>query len=89
MDSYRVEWKRAATKEIGKLPRDTRLKILGAVERLHSNPLPAGVRKLVGSEHTYRLREGDYRIIYTITASVLLIEIIRVGHRKDVYDRLG
>jgi len=51
------------------------------------NPFPIGVRKFVGSEHTYRIREGDYRVIYTITASTLVIEIIRVGHRKDVYDR--
>jgi len=87
MDSYRVEWKRAATKVVTKLPRDARLRILRAVEQLPSNPLPVGVRKLVGSEHTYRMREGDYRIVYTITASALLIEIIRVGHRKDVYDR--
>jgi mRNA interferase RelE/StbE len=70
-------------------PANVRLRILRVVEQLPSNPLPAGVRKLVGSEHTYRLREGDYRIMYTITASALLIEIIRVGHRKDVYDRLS
>ena len=70
-------------------PARRQLKILRAVEHLPSNPLPAGVRKLVGAQHTYRLREGDYRIIYTITASALLIEIIRIGHRKDVYDRLS
>jgi mRNA interferase RelE/StbE len=62
-------------------------RILEAVEQLSTDPYPSGVRKLVGSEHTYRIRVGDYRIIYSILASALLIEIIRVGHRRDVYNR--
>lgn len=62
-------------------------RILKAVGQLPAEPYPAGVRKLIGSEHTYRLREGDYRIIYTVTESSLIIEVVRVGHRKDVYKR--
>jgi mRNA interferase RelE/StbE len=87
MASYKVEWKRSAVKELRDLPRDTVDRILMAVEQLSTNPYPIGVRKLVGSEHTYRIREGRYRVLYTVTASSLLIQIIRVGHRKDVYDR--
>lgn len=87
MDSYKVEWKRSAVKELKHLPKDTVARILKAVGRLPANPYPAGVRKLVGSEHSYRIREGDYRIIYSVALSTLVIEIIRVGHRKDVYDR--
>ena len=87
MASYKIEWKRSAVKELRNLPNDAIERILKAVEQLSVNPYPAGVRKLVGSEHTYRIRQGDYRIIYTITASSLIVEIIRVGHRKDVYDR--
>lgn len=87
MDSYQIEWKRSATKELKRLPKSIVLRILKAVEQLSTNPYPAGVRKLVGSEHTYRIREGSYRVIYNIVESTLVIEIIRVGHRKDVYDK--
>jgi len=87
MASYKIEWKRSAVKELRALPKNAVERMLKAVEQLSAEPCPIGVRKLVGSEHTYRIREGDYRIIYTVTASSLVIEIIRVGHRKDVYDR--
>ncbi|HEX8649281.1 MAG TPA: type II toxin-antitoxin system RelE/ParE family toxin [Pyrinomonadaceae bacterium] len=87
MDSYKIEWKRSAVKELRSLPKDVVAKIVQAVEQLATNPYPAGVKKLVGSEHTYRIREGSYRIIFTVAASSLVIEVIRVGHRKDVYDR--
>jgi mRNA interferase RelE/StbE len=87
MDSYRIEWKRSATQELRRLPREIVGRILKAVEQLSTDPYPSGVRKLVGSEHTYRIPVGDYRIIYSILASALLIEIIRVGHRRDVYNR--
>jgi mRNA interferase RelE/StbE len=87
MASYKVEWKRSAVKELRDLPKDIVERILKAVEQLSDNPYPIGVRKLVGSEYTYRIREGNYRVLYTVTASSLLVQIIRVGHRKDVYDR--
>jgi mRNA interferase RelE/StbE len=87
MASYKVEWKRSAVKELRDLPKDAVERILKAVELLSVNPYPVGVRKLVGSEHTYRIREGDYRVIYTVTAPSLVVEVIRIGHRKDVYDR--
>ena len=87
MASYKIEWKRSAAKELRTLPRDVVERILKAVEHLSIEPYPSGVRKLVGAVHTYRIREGNYRVIYTVTASSLVIEIIRVGHRKGVYDR--
>ncbi len=87
MESYKVEWKRSAVKELRKLPKDVIVRIFKAVEQLPENPYPVGVRKLVGSEDSYRLREGSHRIIYTVLSSSLIIEIIRVGHRKDVYNR--
>ena len=87
MASYKVEWKRAAVKELRALPTEAIERILKAVEQLAMNPYPVGVRKLVGAEHNYRIREGNYRVIYTVTAATLVIEVIRVGHRKDIYDR--
>jgi mRNA interferase RelE/StbE len=87
MASYKVEWKRSAVKELRDLPKDAVERILKAVGQLSGNPYPIGVRKLVGAEHTYRIREGNYRVLYTVATSFMVVEIIRVGHRKDVYDR--
>jgi len=61
------------------------LAIIDAVESLTENPRKQGVRKLVGSDHTYRLRIGNYRVVYEIIDDILFIEIVRVKHRKDVY----
>ncbi|MFL6213729.1 MAG: type II toxin-antitoxin system RelE family toxin [Blastocatellia bacterium] len=85
MASYRIEWKRSAAKELKKLPPEIIKRILVAVESLAENPLPDGVKKLTGSYHTYRIREGVYRIIYNILSEIVVVEIIKVGHRKDVY----
>ena len=87
MDGYEVRWKRSAVKELRQLPKDVVTRIVGAVEALSGDPLPPGVRKLVGADHTYRIREGSYRIVYSVVASELVVEVIRIGHREDVYDR--
>ena len=87
MDSYKIEWKHSAARELRKLPREAVSRILQAVEELSADPYPTGVRKLVGSEQTYRIRVGDYRVVYSVFSSTLIIQIIRVGHRKDVYNR--
>jgi mRNA interferase RelE/StbE len=84
-EEYSIEWKRSAAKELRQLPKEVVIRVLRAVEGLRINPLPAGVRKLSGAEHTYRIREGSYRIIYTVYSSRLIVEVIRVGHRRDVY----
>ena len=86
MDSYRIEWKRSATKELRSLPTHMVQRIVDAVTQLSTNPFPPGVRKLAGAQHTYCIREGDYRVVYTVTASALVIEVIRVAHRQEVYD---
>ncbi|WP_460035313.1 type II toxin-antitoxin system RelE family toxin [Methylothermus subterraneus] len=85
MASYRIEWKRSAEKELRQLPKTVIPKILKKVTALANDPHPPGSRKLRGASHTYRLRTGDYRIVYSVLADVLIIEIIRVGHRKAIY----
>jgi mRNA interferase RelE/StbE len=85
MDIYKIEWKRPAIKELQKLPRPMISKIVSAVDNLSSNPYPQGVRKLVNTENSYRIRIGDYRVLYNIVEKKLIIEIIRVRHRKDIY----
>jgi len=84
-EEYSIEWKRSAAKELRQLPKEVVIRVLRAVEGLRINPFPAGIRKLSGAEHTYRIREGSYRIIYTVYSSRLIVEVIRVGHRRDVY----
>jgi len=87
MGSFEIRWKHSAARELKRLPHEVVLRISRAVEELRQEPFPAGVRKILGAEHTYRIRLGDYRVLYTVLASTLVIEVVRVGHRKDVYDR--
>ncbi len=87
MASYRIEIKPSALKELEKLPRQVILRAIAAIKGLGENPYPPGVKKLSGFDHTYRVRVGDYRIMYDIFEDRLIIEIIRVKHRKDVYRR--
>lgn len=85
MDSYRIEWKKSALKELQKLHKSVIPRILDAVEQLAEEPHPAGSRKLQKSKSHYRIRVGVYRIIYSVFKNRLIIEIIRIGHRKDIY----
>ena len=85
MALYKIEWKRAAKKELKKLDKQVILRVLQAVESLAEDPLRSGSKKLVGSNSIYRIRVGDYRIIYNIESSILTVEIIKVGHRGQVY----
>jgi mRNA interferase RelE/StbE len=62
-------------------------RIVAAVEALAQEPLPNGSEKLSGSEHTYRIRVGDYRVIYTVLTEFRIVEVQRARHRKDVYRR--
>ena len=66
MDSYKIAWKRSAIKELKSLPKEVVARIVQAVGQLTENPFPPGVKKLVGSERTYRIREGSYRVIFTV-----------------------
>lgn len=85
MASYRIEWKRSAAKELQSLPPEVVRRILDVVERLADSPVPHGAIKLTGSEQTYRVRVGDYRIVYSIYQALLVLEIVRVARRRDVY----
>ncbi len=83
--AFRIEWKKSTRKDLRKLPASIANRIVGAVEDLAENPFPHGVEKLSGSEHAYRIRLGDYRIVYEVVAELKLVEVQRVRHRKDVY----
>ena len=85
MGTFQVEWKKSALRELKRLDRQVVPRILSAVDSLSTQPQPAGVRKLQGSQRTYRIRVGTYRVIYELYETRLLVEIVRVRHRKDAY----
>jgi mRNA interferase RelE/StbE len=85
MASYRIEWKTSAVKELKNLDRSVVGRIVEAVGSLADEPLPGGCRKLRGSEDTYRVRVGDYRVVYEVLGGARVVKIVRVRHRKDVY----
>jgi mRNA interferase RelE/StbE len=82
---FRIEWKKSTRKDLRKLPAITEERIIEIVENLAESPFPQGVEKLSGSQHAYRIRVGDYRVIYEVVVELKLVEIQRVRHRKDVY----
>lgn len=83
--SYRLEIKDSARKQIARLSKPDQRRVMVAIADLADVPRPGGVRKIVGADSAYRIRVGDYRIIYEIIDRVLTIYIVRVAHRKDVY----
>jgi len=85
MGSYKIEWKKSALKELYRLPQNYIPRVIAAVENLVSDPFSSRVKKLTGSERTFRLRVGSYRVIYEVEEDRLVIHILRVRHRKEAY----
>lgn len=83
--SYEVEIAPAAKRQIKKLPYDVQQKVVAKLEELTFEPRPDGVKKLEGSDNLYRVRLGKYRIIYEIQDGLLLVTVVKVKHRSDVY----
>ncbi|MGF1677470.1 MAG: type II toxin-antitoxin system RelE/ParE family toxin [Rivularia sp. (in: cyanobacteria)] len=84
---YQVALTKSATKELNKLPTDIKNRIDAKILTLASNPRLSGVKKLKGIENTYRVRVGEYRVVYEIYDDVLLVTVIKVGHRSDIYEQ--
>jgi mRNA interferase RelE/StbE len=85
MDCYKIIWKSSAEKELRKLPYDVIAQLLKIIENLAMNPYPPNVKKLTAMEHTYRIRYRDYRVVYEVLNNELIVHIIRIGHRGEVY----
>ena len=83
--AFRIAWKKSTRKDLRRLPPGVVDRVMAAVEALAQNPFPHGVEKLSGSEHAYRIRLGDYRVVYEVVTESKLVEIQRVRNRKDVY----
>ena len=87
MPNWKIVFRKSAYKEYQKLPQKAREKIDESLKLLRVNPFNDALsfRKIQGKDHFYRIRVGNYRIVYTLKESMLIIFIIRVGHRKDIY----
>jgi mRNA interferase RelE/StbE len=81
---YRIEIKKSAIKELEIIPSRDLSRIMERIESLAGDPRPAGSKKLSGEEK-YRIRQGNYRILYLIEDDLLIVYVVKVAHRKDAY----
>jgi mRNA interferase RelE/StbE len=86
-EDYSIEFLRTALKELAKLPAEIQQRIAAKIDELKENPYLPGVKALKNGEGRLRLRVGDYRVIYRVEADRLVIIIIKVGHRKNIYKK--
>ncbi|MBF0132894.1 MAG: type II toxin-antitoxin system RelE/ParE family toxin [Magnetococcales bacterium] len=83
--SYRVSIPGRVQKQIDKLPRNIWLRVRPVIDQLENNPRPHGAKKLSGFPDIWRIRVGDYRLLYTIEDDRLIVLVIRIGHRREIY----
>lgn len=86
MDSYAVELKPSARKELDSLPDTVLTRVIHKIESLARDPRPAGCKKLKGYKDLWRVRIGDWRIVYIIDDAARLVSVTRVAHRSKVYE---
>lgn len=84
MAKYSIQVKQSAEKELGKIPKKELLKILEKIESLSNDPHPTGSIKL-SNQDKYRVRVGNYRILYRVEDNTLTVFVVKIGHRKDIY----
>lgn len=84
MEKYNLSFKKSVTKDLRAIPKQDLKRIIERFDDLSKNPRPIGCEKLSGQER-YRIRQGDYRIIYEIRDDVLVVVVVKVGHRREVY----
>ncbi|QQS19161.1 type II toxin-antitoxin system RelE/ParE family toxin [Candidatus Saccharibacteria bacterium] len=82
---YGIEFSRSADKELNRLPVLVVQRVMSAIEGLAYKPRPSGVKKMHGFQSVYRIRVGDYRVIYEIKDGFFVVLILEIGHRKHVY----
>jgi len=86
---YTVELKRSAAKMLRKLPKATQKRIIDKLSEIEDLLPPIDETKLKGNNPFHRIRVGDYRIIYEVQDEILVVLVIKIGHRKDIYKRLS
>jgi mRNA interferase RelE/StbE len=83
---YEVEISESAEKFLEKIPRKDRFRIMEKIDTLADDPMPPGSIKLQGQKTVlYRIRSGDYRVVYSVKKEILIVLVIEIGHRRDVY----
>jgi mRNA interferase RelE/StbE len=87
--AYTIELKPAAIRGLTKLPKDVQRSIRLRIDALANNPFPPELKRLESEERFYRIRVGDYRIIYQVDKKILLVLVVNIGHRKEVYRRIS
>ena len=85
MTTLRIQVSRTAERALSKLPVDGREGVVRAIQALAQNPFPAGCRRLTGYDDVFRIRVGPYRVLYSVNAGALIVIVLKVGHRKNVY----
>jgi len=85
MPTYTVLFKPSADKQLQRLPKDAQKRIVRAVEALADDPQPSGAVKLAGEDNLWRIRVGSYRVVYAIDEDKLIVLVLRIAHRKDIY----
>ena len=85
MARYEIEISRTAERQLRKLPRNDQERIARTILTLAIDPYPRGARKLAGYDDVYRIRVGSYRVLYSVSTTTLVVIVLKVGHRKDVY----
>jgi len=87
VENYKIYFRKSTAKELKALPNPTLQKVIKKIEALTLDPRPAGCEKLTGKEY-YRVRQGNYRIVYSIQDNELTVWVIKISHRKDIYKRM-
>ncbi len=82
---YKIAFASAAMRQLRKLPTDDQKRILRAIKSLEDDPRPAGVKKLQGADALWRIRIAEYRVVYEIQGPKLIVLVLRIAHRKDIY----
>lgn len=85
MTTYRILLELSAERDLGRLSPDVHDRVIAAIQGLAGNPRPHGCRKLAGTDNDWRIRVGDYRVIYEIADAIRIVRVNRVRHRREVY----
>lgn len=83
--AYSVQFKPLALRQLEKLPRDVQHRVAAKIDGLRHDPFPTGSKKMVALPDAWRIRVGDYRVVYQVHRSILVVLVLTVGHRREVY----
>jgi mRNA interferase RelE/StbE len=83
--AYTVQFKPLALRQLEKIPREAQKRLSAKIEGLRDDPYPAGCKKMADVPDAWRIRAGDYRIVYQVHRGILVVLVLTVGHRREVY----